>query len=448
MTYLTQALFAPWLIAALALGVIVGWKSARKKPEVLGLGWLTAGVAIFVFALFVAATLAIPGRLGLWFDSALHFLVWYIVGCCLGTLLVLVGMRDDRVEPVAAWARRCGGRPAPGACALDHAGLGPCRRRRSYVGPDPAGGARLAGRRQERRRRRTDARRSLGPTDRSDRACRIPAYPYGERACQHPPCGAGLHPPWLQIIRGQDAAPPTPVPDWARPLPPGSPSAATELLDGSAPWQAVRAADGVTLTGEVADEASRARMVAAARKTLKPLAVTDQLRIGAGSTALETMAGTAFGPPREARSRPSRASSRALHADRDRADGGETARRSRLPPEPCQQASPSPASTSPLRPPSRMSSMASVRRAYPPRATARATTSSASAASARRTRAGSTASASGISTRSRAGRRTMRCGSAPIAPSRAGSSARTGSARRSCWRPAARRNSQGAWTTA
>ncbi len=66
-------------------------------------------------------------------------------------------------------------------------------------------------------------------------------------------------------------------------------------LDNSPPWQAVRAADGVTLTGEVADEASHARMVAAARKALKPLAVADQLKVGAGSAALEGMAGTAFG---------------------------------------------------------------------------------------------------------------------------------------------------------
>ncbi len=64
MLYLTQTLFAPWLVAALALGIIIGWRSARKTAAGPRLGWLTAGAGIFVIALFVAATLAIPGRLG------------------------------------------------------------------------------------------------------------------------------------------------------------------------------------------------------------------------------------------------------------------------------------------------------------------------------------------------------------------------------------------------
>ncbi len=124
MLYLTQTLFVPWLLAALALGILVGWWSMRRTPPRPGLGWLGAGAALFVVALFLAGTLVIPGRLGLWFDTALHFLFWYVIGCCLGSLVARFGIRDGTTEPVAAWVKpvRSQGAaaepPAP-ACRLD-----------------------------------------------------------------------------------------------------------------------------------------------------------------------------------------------------------------------------------------------------------------------------------------------------------------------------------------
>ncbi len=293
MLYLTQML-APWLALALALGIVIGWRSARKQPQVLGLGWLSAGAAVFVIALFVAATLAIPGRLGLWFDSALHFFVWYIVGCCLGTILVLVGARDEKVEPVAAWVK-----PVP----TD----------RPVAEPDPwtlPGWVRVAAPAgegpmlQDARNWRAVAwqsgaqeptpvaawARPIAPTEPPPSPAAAPARA-PESAFQPAP---GFIPRWLQFLRGQEPAPPAPVPDWARPILPGA-AAATVPLDQSPPWQAVRTADGVTLTGEAADEASRARMLKEAQKALKPLSVADQLKVGAGSAALEGMATVALG---------------------------------------------------------------------------------------------------------------------------------------------------------
>ncbi len=99
MLYLTQAIFVPWLLTALALGIFVGWWSMRCTPPRLGLGWLGGGAALFMVALFLAGTLVVPGRLGLWFDTALHFVFWYIIGCCLGSLMALAGMHDGRTEP-------------------------------------------------------------------------------------------------------------------------------------------------------------------------------------------------------------------------------------------------------------------------------------------------------------------------------------------------------------
>jgi predicted flap endonuclease-1-like 5' DNA nuclease len=83
MLYLAQTLL-PWLIAALALGLVVGWRSCRQVPRRDGLGWLGIGLALFVLGLAAAAMALIPGRAGLWFDTALLFVAWYLAGCCVG----------------------------------------------------------------------------------------------------------------------------------------------------------------------------------------------------------------------------------------------------------------------------------------------------------------------------------------------------------------------------
>jgi predicted flap endonuclease-1-like 5' DNA nuclease len=102
MIYLTKTLFFPWLFFALALGAFVGWRSCRQAPRLEGLGWLGYGLIAFVFGLFIAAILAIPGRLGLWFDTALHFVFWYIVGCCLGCLLSRLVLGEGEAQAMAA----------------------------------------------------------------------------------------------------------------------------------------------------------------------------------------------------------------------------------------------------------------------------------------------------------------------------------------------------------
>ncbi len=300
MVYLTQTLFVPWFLAALALGVLVGWWSTRRQPQVLGLGWLVAGAAIFVVALFVAATLAIPGRLGLWFDTALHFLFWYIVGCCLGTLMALAGRRDDRVEPVAAWVKPV---PTEGGGAEPPPWTMP-----GWVRVMAPAGSTTRPVLEEAHDWLTVVRRG-GPDGPSPVPAWVrpvvPSEPAGGSAWPQPaavtsrPSGSnevaqGFVPGWLRTLRGSGNTAPSPVPDWARPILPGA-AASSAALDSSPPWQAVRTADGVTVTGEAASEDSRARMIVAARKALKPLTVTDQLRVGAGTPALETMAGTAFG---------------------------------------------------------------------------------------------------------------------------------------------------------
>jgi len=198
MLYLTQALFLPWLLAALALGVFVGWRSCTRTPRLEGIGWVGGLLLAFVAGLFVAALLAIPGRLGLWFDTALHFVFWYLAGCCIGCVLGRAGAADAPTSSAIAAA------PAPLA--------------RATIEPAP-----------------------------TDRAASEPAAP-------------------------REPSPTRPY-----------------------QWQASKAADGVTLTGQAPSEEARLRILTQAKSTFAPLAVTDKLTIGEGAPAgLEAMAAAAF----------------------------------------------------------------------------------------------------------------------------------------------------------
>jgi len=85
MAYLHQTLWL-WIIAAAVLGIIIGWLSCRKQPVLEGLGWLTWGVIAFLLGILICAYLTLPGRLGLWFDTAMIFFFWYVFGCCIGCL--------------------------------------------------------------------------------------------------------------------------------------------------------------------------------------------------------------------------------------------------------------------------------------------------------------------------------------------------------------------------
>ena len=114
MWYLTTTLIW-WLLAALVLGAIVGWYTCRQEPRKEGLGWLGIGLVAFVIGLFVCALRLLPGKLGLWFDTAMLFFTAYIIGCCIGCLFGRKAVAET-VKPVAAVAAAAAvvaPRPAP-----------------------------------------------------------------------------------------------------------------------------------------------------------------------------------------------------------------------------------------------------------------------------------------------------------------------------------------------
>jgi len=73
------------LIAALGIGLVVGWRTYLDAPRRNWRdGWIVWGALAFVIGVIVAALKLLPGRYGLWLEIALLMIAFYIVGCFLG----------------------------------------------------------------------------------------------------------------------------------------------------------------------------------------------------------------------------------------------------------------------------------------------------------------------------------------------------------------------------
>jgi predicted flap endonuclease-1-like 5' DNA nuclease len=91
-----------WIFVALFLGVIVAWMATGKGrgTDKTSSYWLVLGV--IAFAIFVAFTHAVPGRIGHGLEVALLLLVSYLLGCLLGEpLRLLFGAPPKTAQAVA-----------------------------------------------------------------------------------------------------------------------------------------------------------------------------------------------------------------------------------------------------------------------------------------------------------------------------------------------------------
>ncbi len=86
MLYLHQTLLL-WVIAAAVLGVIVGWIACRQQPRLQGFGWVLWAVIAFLIGLVLLVLMTFSGRMALWFETAMMFVFWYFLGCCVGCAL-------------------------------------------------------------------------------------------------------------------------------------------------------------------------------------------------------------------------------------------------------------------------------------------------------------------------------------------------------------------------
>jgi hypothetical protein len=77
--------YSAWLVAALAIGLVIGWQTCSDAPRRYWRdGWIVWGALAFVIGVIIAALKLLPGRLGLWLEIALLISAFYIVGCFVG----------------------------------------------------------------------------------------------------------------------------------------------------------------------------------------------------------------------------------------------------------------------------------------------------------------------------------------------------------------------------
>ena len=79
--------FWPWALAALALGLIIGWITCTPASDDNFSGWPVWAAVLFVAGLFVAFFQWLPGRTGFWLETGLLLMGAYFLGCCAGCLL-------------------------------------------------------------------------------------------------------------------------------------------------------------------------------------------------------------------------------------------------------------------------------------------------------------------------------------------------------------------------
>jgi hypothetical protein len=99
MFFLSQMCW-PCLLASLAIGAVVGaltWSRLRDGRD----EWRT-WAAFFLFGAVIAALRILPGRTGMWLETALLFLATYLLGCVLGGWLRGVLGRSDGGPILAA----------------------------------------------------------------------------------------------------------------------------------------------------------------------------------------------------------------------------------------------------------------------------------------------------------------------------------------------------------
>ena len=77
-----------WLALTLIVGAAIGWLTEGEgEPTVWFRGWFRIAVVVFVIALLAAILHLIPGRAGLWVETAVLFAAAYAIGALVGGAL-------------------------------------------------------------------------------------------------------------------------------------------------------------------------------------------------------------------------------------------------------------------------------------------------------------------------------------------------------------------------
>jgi len=125
------SMFWPWLLFSLILGAALGWLSDRwRSGEPFFHGWRRWALLAWLVGLFFAVFHWLPGRLGLWLETALLFSFFYAIACLIGGWLraIVEGdlpMSSTTTAPKAALKPVAAAPVAPAAAALATASAAP-----------------------------------------------------------------------------------------------------------------------------------------------------------------------------------------------------------------------------------------------------------------------------------------------------------------------------------
>ena len=86
MIYLA-ALYWGWLLAALLLGLAMGWIAVVHRGRVVSKPVARASAVIVAALVAAAVARIIPGRPGYWLDLGLIMFALYLAGCAVGSWL-------------------------------------------------------------------------------------------------------------------------------------------------------------------------------------------------------------------------------------------------------------------------------------------------------------------------------------------------------------------------
>ncbi|MQR01390.1 hypothetical protein [Glaciimonas soli] len=83
MSYLLETYWG-WTLLSLVLGCVIGWMTSHTAKHFHWIArWLYAALWVFAAGVIVALLKLLPGRAGLWLETALLFFAAYIIGCLL-----------------------------------------------------------------------------------------------------------------------------------------------------------------------------------------------------------------------------------------------------------------------------------------------------------------------------------------------------------------------------
>lgn len=86
MAFVIDRFWLPLLLAGI-IGLMIGWATCGRSEKSWLSSWLPLGLLAAIIAAFAVAQAAVPGRYGLWLETALAMFVVYLAGCCVACLM-------------------------------------------------------------------------------------------------------------------------------------------------------------------------------------------------------------------------------------------------------------------------------------------------------------------------------------------------------------------------